>query len=74
METFDEWFNGENQQLEEGYWSPICEGGKTAVEAAFKAGMLAAADIAESDLSDDNDYNETCEWIAEEIRGKANES
>ena len=46
MNIFDEWFDDENRQLDEGYWSPIREGGKWALDAAFRAGMLAAADIA----------------------------
>ena len=48
MKGFNEWFNEENRQLDEGYWSPVREGGKQALEAAFKAGMLAAADIAKA--------------------------
>ena len=67
MKMFDEWW-------EENWTEQEFAGCKKCTETAFKAGMLAAADIAESDLSDDNDYNETCEWIAEAIRGAANDT
>ena len=67
MKQFDQWFHEENRQLEEGYWSPIREGGKQALYAAYRAGMLEAADIAEAiDLSCDEFV--TLEMIAEEIR------
>jgi len=75
MKGFNEWFNEENRQLDEGYWSPVREGGKQALEAAFKAGMLAAADIAErmyfTHTPDDGVISG--EGVADEIRKRAND-
>jgi len=73
MNEFDEWFDDENRQLDEGYWSPIMEGGKQALDAAYRAGMLAAADIAErmyfTHTPDDGVISG--EGVADEIRKRA---
>ena len=64
MRVCDEWFDDENRQLDEGYWSPIREGGKWALGAAFRAGMLAAADIAKDCYSRDEAHS--IEWAIRE--------
>ena len=73
MREFDQWFHEENRQLEEGYWSPIREGGKQALYAAYRAGMLEAADIAELAKEFILPADDLADLIAKQIREYADE-
>jgi len=67
MKQFFEWYAKYIETSDIPRYQPMCEDDFKASKDAFKAGMLAAADIVESiDLSCDNLV--TLEMIAEEIR------